>query len=379
MNRFYLLAILLAAGLLWVCEVRSEPKTVTYYLPLEYGDSRKVFQGNGGNLSHNTQWNRYAWDFSPMPEGTPVVAAADGVVTFVKQDTAGPTGNMADNNLVIIRHADGNVGEYLHIKQNGAVVKKNQKVMRGDLIAYSGNTGNSGGPHLHFNLRKGSHVTGVSVPCKFADVAGDGVPKKGDTVTSKNFPTRYQKECDEIEQTAVLYELCNEFRCLVVVVKKLKSFAKINIPMPLKILKATIKKRNDLLTQYEKAAGEALEAIASAKEAGDIKTAVRIVFFGEKDFSKSKKAADFKKAHVELKKDKGYKEAVGVLKAERDYRTKISKAIRNELKIEAKLKKGSKASYRNVIKSYEQALECLPEGDTAKALRKHITHLKSFK
>ena len=167
-----LLLTVIAAGLFWLGEAGSRPVGLTYYLPLEYGDSRKIFQGNGGTVSHDTQWNRYAWDFSPMPEGTPVVAAADGVVTCVKEDTAGPTGDWHDNNMVIIRHADGNVSENLHIKQNGVLVEKGQRVMRGDLVAYSGNTGNSGGPHLHFNLRRGNHVSGVSVPCKFADQEG---------------------------------------------------------------------------------------------------------------------------------------------------------------------------------------------------------------
>ncbi len=372
-----MLAAVLVAGLLWVCEVSSGPKAVTYYLPLEYGDSRKIFQGNGGTLSHNDVWNRYAWDFSPMPVGTPVVAAADGVVTFIKEDTAGPTGRHEDNNKVILKHADGNVSEYLHIKQNGALVEKGQKVMRGDLIAYSGNTGNSGGPHLHFQLRKGHHVTGVSVPCKFADVPGDGIPKKGDTVTSKNFPTRYRKEFDEIEETAGLLLLCRDLGCIEASLKGMKSFAKIKISMPLAVLKEAVKKRDKLLTEYEKAAGDALEALAKARKAGDIKAAVRSAYFGEKDFAQSKKKADFKKAHAELKKEPRYKEALDALKGERDYRTKVARAVKSELKVAARRRKGAKASYRSVIRSYEQALPGAPEGKITESLEKHIEELKA--
>jgi hypothetical protein len=374
--RTAVLLIVLAVGLMLACEVSSGSGQVTYYLPLEYGDSRKIFQGNGGSLSHNDVWNQYAWDFSPMPVGTPVVAAADGVVTFVKEDTEGPTGNHQDNNKVIVRHADGNVSEYLHIKQNGAMVEKGQKILRGDLIAFSGNTGNSGGPHLHFGLRRGHHITGKSVPCKFADVHGDGVPKKDDIVISKNFPVRYRKEYDEIEQILTLYSRCSDFGCLEAVAKELKSFTKIEIPMPLAVLKGAIKKRDDLIAEYEKAALDALGKLTAAMESSEIDTAIRLACFGEKDFVQSEKVLDFKKVHTELRKEQDYKEASDKLNAERTYRTKVAKAVKKEMRVRTKLNKGAKASYKGVISAYEQAAECASDDSISTNLRRHIEELK---
>jgi len=304
----------------------------------------------------------------------PVVAAADGTVNFVKEDTAGPTGKIEDNNKVIISHADGNVSEYLHIKQNGAVVQKGQKVMRGDLIAYSGNTGNSRAPHLHFQLRKGS-LTGVSAPCKFADVPGDGIPKKNDSVTSGNFPERYRKECDYIENNVMLYSLCRDLECLEFVTSELKSLAKVKMDMPLAVLKNTLKKRDDCLAAYRKTAETRLKEMNSAIEAENIKLAVRLAVFGEKDFDETEMAKEFKTALAKLKKEKGYREAIDALKSEQQYRTKLVKAIKDELKVQKK-KKGAKAAYKRVIKQYEQAIELAPGEKVREKLQKHIQELK---
>ena len=147
--------------------------------------------------------------------------------------------------------------------------------------------------------------------------------------------------------------------------------------MPLKVLKEAIKKRDDILAQYEKAAGDAIDVLAGAREAKDLTGAVRLAFFGEKDFAQSKKVADFRTAHGELKKEEGYKEALGVLKSERDYRSKIAKALKRELQIDARRKKGSKATYKSVVKIYEQVLSSAPGVKAAASLKKHIDELRA--
>lgn len=76
--------------------------------------------------------------------GTPVKAAADGRVTF-----SGSNGGYGI--MVIIDHGNGVETRYAHNSRN--VVSVGQQVRRGDTIAYSGNTGNSTGPHLHFEIR----------------------------------------------------------------------------------------------------------------------------------------------------------------------------------------------------------------------------------
>ncbi|WP_319453783.1 MULTISPECIES: M23 family metallopeptidase [unclassified Mycobacterium] len=75
--------------------------------------------------------------------GTPIVAAADGVVI-----DAGPTAGYGA--WVKLKHADGTVTLYGHV--NTWLVSKGQRVMAGDQIATIGNRGNSTGPHLHFEV-----------------------------------------------------------------------------------------------------------------------------------------------------------------------------------------------------------------------------------
>ena len=94
-------------------------------------------------------------------EGTPVYAAEDGTVDWVQAwDGRSTNGNQSYGNLVRIRHADYNGGKfgklqtlYAHLQR--VTVKNGQAVRVGELIGYSGNTGNSTGPHLHFEVRLG--------------------------------------------------------------------------------------------------------------------------------------------------------------------------------------------------------------------------------
>ena len=88
--------------------------------------------------------------------GTPVYAAEDGTVDWVQAwDGHSTSGDQSYGNLVRIRHADYNGGKlqtlYAHLQR--VTVKNGQAVREGELIGYSGNTGNSTGPHLHFEVR----------------------------------------------------------------------------------------------------------------------------------------------------------------------------------------------------------------------------------
>lgn len=78
--------------------------------------------------------------------GTPILAAADGVVI-----ATGPQGGYGI--WVKLRHADGTVTVYGHL--SAVLVNTGQRVMAGDQIAKMGNTGNSTGPHLHFEVLYG--------------------------------------------------------------------------------------------------------------------------------------------------------------------------------------------------------------------------------
>lgn len=80
--------------------------------------------------------------------GTPVWAVADGAVT--RAGYAGPNGN-----LLCIRHMNGFESCYAHLSRLN--VRAGQRVSQKQVVAYSGNTGRSTGPHLHYALKRGGH------------------------------------------------------------------------------------------------------------------------------------------------------------------------------------------------------------------------------
>lgn len=84
----------------------------------------------------------------PGDVGSPVVAAADGLVVQVKN-----VDNSLAGKFVAIEHAGGVVSRYLHNKEN--LVTVGQVVTRGEAIATLGQTGTSGNgqPHVHFDLK----------------------------------------------------------------------------------------------------------------------------------------------------------------------------------------------------------------------------------
>ena len=87
-------------------------------------------------------------DFA-IEKGTPVYATGDGKVKFTRSSLTGYGKQME------IDHGFGYTTKYAHLSQ--FVVKSGQKVKRGDLIAYSGNTGKSTAPHLHYEV----HINNV--------------------------------------------------------------------------------------------------------------------------------------------------------------------------------------------------------------------------
>jgi murein DD-endopeptidase MepM/ murein hydrolase activator NlpD len=162
-----------------------------YKLPYPGGLSFDVCQGNNHAGGTHTGAAAYAWDFC-MDVGTPVVAARGGTVRAVRQDSnlGGWGPQFADDaNFVVIDHGEGTSGLYMHLMQRGARVKVGDHVQTGQLIAYSGNTGWSSAPHLHFMVMQtdADNYYAQSLPVLFTDVSTDGgLPLEDHTYTSGN-------------------------------------------------------------------------------------------------------------------------------------------------------------------------------------------------
>ena len=86
-------------------------------------------------------------DFSAK-KGTPIYATGDGQISKVKKSRRGY------GNHVIIDHGYGYKTLYAHMQKY--IVHKGQKVKRGEVIGYVGNTGTSVAPHLHYEVIKDS-------------------------------------------------------------------------------------------------------------------------------------------------------------------------------------------------------------------------------
>ncbi|MEO0985376.1 MAG: peptidoglycan DD-metalloendopeptidase family protein [Cyanobacteria bacterium J06639_14] len=104
--------------------------------------------------TQGTLTSGYGWRWGRMhrgvdiaaPIGTPVIAAAAGVVESASWNNGGY------GNLVQIRHADGSLTRYAH--NHRLLVSTGDEVTQGQLIAEVGSTGYSTGPHLHFEIHQ---------------------------------------------------------------------------------------------------------------------------------------------------------------------------------------------------------------------------------
>lgn len=126
-------------------------KDYIYDLPFETGKTQLIYQGYHGKFSHT---NEYALDFD-LKIGDQIFAAREGIVVQVIDNFNQNCANSSCakyNNKIIIMHNDGTFADYAHLKWNGSAVKEGDLVKKGQLIGYSGNTGFSNGPHLHFSV-----------------------------------------------------------------------------------------------------------------------------------------------------------------------------------------------------------------------------------
>lgn len=121
-----------------------------YLVPLD----KQYIQPDKGKSPAHTGLLQHAIDYE-CKEGTPIKAAERGIVVFLKQDSdeGGPEKKYwFCGNRIVLKHTNGEYTAYEHLQYHGAVVHIGQKVKQGELIGYSGNTGYSFNPHLHFEV-----------------------------------------------------------------------------------------------------------------------------------------------------------------------------------------------------------------------------------
>jgi hypothetical protein len=136
-----------ADELTYDCSVFPAAASSPYVLPWRRGQRHFA----DPHIVRETTIQKYALDLD-MPIGTEVIASRAGVVVRVEERYVDGDHTFGHENYVLIEHDDGTVARYVHLTQNGALVALDDEVEQGDLVGYSGNTGNSRGPHLHFDV-----------------------------------------------------------------------------------------------------------------------------------------------------------------------------------------------------------------------------------
>ncbi|MBQ0890933.1 M23 family metallopeptidase [Streptomyces sp. RM72] len=142
----------------------TKKKAASWVDPVKKYELSASFAQNGGMWAHKHSGQDFA-----VPIGTNVVAAHGG--TVVKAGGNGAGDGPAYGNAIVIKHGNGTYSQYAHLSKVN--VKIGQIVKTGQSIAKSGNTGNSSGPHLHFEIRTTPNYGSAVDPVAF--LRGKGV------------------------------------------------------------------------------------------------------------------------------------------------------------------------------------------------------------
>lgn len=112
--------------------------------PIIVGTGTFVYPVGSTNFTQYYWYGHRAIDIG-LPEGNAVYASDTGTVTYAGWNTYGY------GNLIVVNHGNGHETFYAHLSSIN--VSPGQIVYQGNLIGLSGNTGNSSGPHIHFEIR----------------------------------------------------------------------------------------------------------------------------------------------------------------------------------------------------------------------------------
>ncbi|MEU6927566.1 M23 family metallopeptidase [Streptomyces sp. NPDC046385] len=133
-------------------------KSASWVKPVSSYTLSASFNQGGAMWAHKHSGQDFA-----VPVGTPVKAAAAG--TVVKAGPNGGGDGPAYGNAIVVKHANGTYSQYAHLSK--IKVNIGQQVAAGQQIALSGNTGNSSGPHLHFEIRTTPNYGSAVNPAAF--------------------------------------------------------------------------------------------------------------------------------------------------------------------------------------------------------------------
>ena len=160
-----------------------------YLLPIPPDKQFRLSQAFLGAATHagNVQ-SEYAVDI-PMPVGTAIHAARSGVIMDVAGDffEGGVSEEMMEQaNYVCVLHDDGTMAIYAHLELETVKFPIGKRIERGQVLALSGNTGFSSGPHLHFAIQKNFGMELRSIPFEFEGNDGTSFTPEAGMMASRN-------------------------------------------------------------------------------------------------------------------------------------------------------------------------------------------------
>ncbi|WP_030599595.1 M23 family metallopeptidase [Streptomyces fulvoviolaceus] len=153
-----------AAGTSVTSAAPAAKSTVAAKKAASWVDPVKKYTLSASFAQSGSMWNstHSGQDFA-VASGTQVFAAHGG--TVVKAGSSGAGDGSAYGNAIVIKHGNGTYSQYAHLSR--IQVKVGQVVTTGQRIALSGNTGNSSGPHLHFEIRTTANYGSAIDPVAF--------------------------------------------------------------------------------------------------------------------------------------------------------------------------------------------------------------------
>ncbi|MCT9081992.1 M23 family metallopeptidase [Streptomyces fulvoviolaceus] len=153
-----------AAGTSVTSAAPAAKSTVAAKKAASWVDPVKKYTLSASFAQSGSMWNstHSGQDFA-VASGTQVFAAHGG--TVVKAGSNGAGDGSAYGNAIVIKHGNGTYSQYAHLSR--IQVKVGQVVTTGQRIALSGNTGNSSGPHLHFEIRTTANYGSAIDPVAF--------------------------------------------------------------------------------------------------------------------------------------------------------------------------------------------------------------------